>query len=324
MANVLVIGGAGYIGSVVCEKLVKTHKVTILDDLSTGFKQLINKKAKFIKGSLLQTEKLTKILIENKIDLVIYLAAKIVVSESAAKADEYYETNVNGCISLMKAMVTAKVKKLIFASSAAVYGVPQTNVIKESHQKSPCNVYGMTKIIDEKIINDISNQHGIKYLIFRFFNVSGASDSGKCGLLKKYPTWLIASVNKSIINNEPFNAYGGNYNTKDHTALRDYIHVEDLADAHLLGVEYLNKNKPSAIMNLGLGKAYTVKEVYDYAIKLYKSKNRLVIKPNRVGDPDCLLSSITQAKKVLNWSPKRNIRDMIVSDYEFQKKNIKY
>lgn len=324
MANILVIGGAGYIGSVVCEKLVKKHKVVIIDDLSTGFKQLINKKAKFIKGSLLQTNLLVKTIKENKIGLVICLAAKIVVSESASKALEYYETNVNGCLSLMKAMSVTKVNKLIFASSAAVYGVPQTKVINETHIQNPCNVYGVTKSIDEKIIANIGKQFNINYLIFRFFNVSGASDSLTYGLLKKYPTWLIASINKSIINKEKFNIYGGKYSTKDHTALRDYIHVEDIANAHCLGVDYLINKKPSAILNLGLGKAYTVKEVYDCATKLFKAKNNLVIKPNREGDPDCLLSNISQAKKILKWSPKYKLEDMITSDYKFQKKFIKY
>jgi len=324
MANILVIGGAGYIGSVVCEQLIKNHKVVILDNLSTGFKQLINKKAKFIKGSLLQTDLLIKIIKKNKIDLVICLAAKIVVSESASKALDYFETNVNGCLSLMKAISKTKVKKLIFASSAAVYGVPQTKSINENHPQKPCNVYGMTKSIDEKIITNVAKQYGINYLIFRFFNVSGASNSLSCGLLKKNPTWLIASINKSIINNEKFNIYGGKYKTKDHTSLRDYIHVEDIAYAHCLGVKYLMNKKPSAILNLGLGKAYTVKEVYNCALKLFKAKNNLIIRPNREGDPDCLLSDITNAKKTLKWCPKYKLEDMIKSDYKFQKKFIKY
>ena len=185
-------------------------------------------------------------------------------------------------------------------------------------------VYSVTKSIDEKIIANIGKQFNINYLIFRFFNVSGASDSLTYGLLKKYPTWLIASINKSIINKEKFNIYGGKYSTKDHTALRDYIHVEDIANAHCLGVDYLINKKPSAILNLGLGKAYTVKEVYDCATKLFKAKNNLVIKPNREGDPDCLLSNISQAKKILKWSPKYKLEDMITSDYKFQKKFIKY
>ncbi|MBP5256793.1 MAG: UDP-glucose 4-epimerase GalE [Mycoplasma sp.] len=324
MANILVIGGAGYIGSVVCEKLVNKHKVVILDDLSTGFKQLINKKSKFIKGSLLQTNLISEIIKDNKIDLVINLAAKIVVSESAKKALDYFETNVNGCLSVMKAISKTNVKRIIFASSAAVYGVPQTKIISESHTQNPCNVYGMTKSIDEKIISNIAKQYGINYLIFRFFNVSGANSSLTAGLLKKNPTWLIASINKSIINKEKFNIYGGKYKTKDHTALRDYIHVEDIANAHYLGVDYLMNKKPSAILNLGLGKAYTVKEVYDCARKLFKSKNNLVIKPNREGDPDCLLANITKAKKMLKWTPKYKLEDMIISDYKFQKKFIKY
>lgn len=321
--NVLITGGAGYIGSVTAELFLNNkHNVIIYDDLSTGFLKLVHKRAKFVKASILNYKKLVETFKKYKVEAVVHLAAKIVVPESVAKPFEYFETNVNGTTNILKAMNECKVNKIIFASSAAIYGNIKKVPISEDDHKNPINPYGQTKLIDEMLIkNNAVINSNFKYVNLRFFNVAGASDSGKYGMLKQKPSLLIPCISDSFIKNTQFSIYGNNYKTIDKTALRDYIDVNDIANAILLSIKYLNKNKYGTF-NLGTNKGCTVKQVYDTAVKVLKMKPNFGYKPNRPGDPDKLLTTNKLAKTKLKWSPTHSIKDMIVSDFKFRKSNI--
>jgi UDP-glucose 4-epimerase len=293
--RVLITGGAGYIGSVITEQFVKHHTVVILDDLSTGKKSLINKAATFIKGSILNQTLLNKLFKKYQFHLVIHCAAKTVVSESVSKPNLYYRHNVIGTKNLLKSMKQNKCNKLIFASSAAVYGELQKNAIKEDAIKKPCNPYGKTKLQAEKLIID----SGVDHFIFRFFNVAGASQSLKYGMLKEKPTLLISLVNKMISEQKVPIIYGDQYDTKDGTCIRDYVHVEDLARACLLALPLLRRHE-SGIYNLGSGKGYSVLSIVKLACQVNHVKFNYIVKPNRPGDPSILVASITKAIKALH------------------------
>lgn len=316
--NILVTGGAGYIGSVVVEQLVKQHNVVIYDNLSTGNTKLINPEAKFIKGDILDLKKLTKTLKKYKIELVVHLAAKTVVSESTYIPLEYYQTNTIGTFNVLAAMKEANCKNIIFSSSAAVYGNVSKMPILEDTTKNPCNPYGTSKLYAEELIKSAKKEHNFNYAIYRFFNVAGASESLRYGMIRDKLTLLIPCINQSLLQNKKFTIFGNKYKTKDHTALRDYVHVLDLAKAIIQGIDLLNQNK-SCIVNLGSGKGYTVKNVYDTSIKILKMKSNFVYKPNRPGDPDALITSNKLALKILNWKPSYKLEDMIKSDFDFRK-----
>lgn len=320
--NILITGGAGYIGSVTAELFLNNkHNVIIYDDLSTGFLKLVDKRAKFVKGSILNYSLLCKTIKENKIDLILHLAAKIVVSESVRKPTLYHKVNVNGTANILNAMERLRVNKILFASSAAVYGNIKKSVITENSIKKPCNPYGETKLIGEQLIKNHKKTHkNFNYVCLRLFNVAGASDSGKYGLLKIKPYLLIPCINDSFRLNKEFNIFGNNYKTIDKTASRDYIDVNDIAKAFFLSSSYVNKK--SGIFNIGNQKGSTVKQIYDEACKVLKKKPNFIYKPNRPGDPDNLLASNQLAKKELKWKPTHSIKQMILADYKYRNKNL--
>jgi UDP-glucose 4-epimerase len=293
--NILITGGAGYIGSVIAEHFVANHNVIILDDLSTGKKQLVNPQATFVKGSILNKKILESIFKKQHIDLVIHFAAKTVVPESVLKPDLYYQHNVIGTDNILKMMKKYGCKNLIFASSAAVYGEPKKVPVKENDFKNPCNPYGKTKLQAEQLILKAK----VNYFILRFFNVAGASKTLQSGMLKTKPTLLIPVINKLISEKQKPIIYGNQYNTKDGTCMRDYVHVEDLATVCAKAVPLLLKNK-SGIYNLGSGKGYSVLEVVKCACQINKVKFDYILKPNRLGDPAVLVTSISLAQKELH------------------------
>lgn len=326
MINVLVIGGAGYIGSVFVEQLLKSKKninVVILDDLSTGFKENVNPNAKFYKGSQLDYKLLSKILQVEKINFVFHFAAKLIVGESVFQPIEYFENNVGGVINILKCMKENDVKNIIFSSTAAVYGNPDKKdiPIKEISNKNPINPYGSSKLADEYLISACELAYGINYGILRYFNVAGASKNYGSRLIK--PTLLIPVINKSILKNEQMHVFGTNYKTRDGSCVRDYIHVIDLANAHIKMMDYILKNKKSNIVNLGTSKGFTVLEVINEAEKVLKKKVNYKISARRKGDPETLITNNNKAKKELGWVPKYTLSDMIKSDFEFRKNNVK-
>lgn len=320
---ILNIGGAGFIGSVATETFIKNgHKVIVLDDLSTGFKKLVHPKAAFIKGSMLDYNLLDRIFKKYKIDVVALYAAKIVVPESVAHPNDYYLTNVGGTATILKAMHANNVKNIIFASSAAVYGVCKKVPIDEKSPTLPCNPYGASKLMCERLLIDANKAHGTNFIAYRFFNVAGASESGNYGMMKKNPSLLIPAINDCVIHHKTVSIFGNKYKTKDGTCLRDYIHVEDLANAALLALNQLKKNK-SGIYCLGSNSGYTVLEVVKTVKKIIDKNLKYEIKGNRAGDPDALITCNKKALKNLGWKVKYTLKDMILSDYKFRKTHIK-
>lgn len=313
--NILITGGAGYIGSVIVERWVKTHKVVVYDDLATGRPFLVNDKAIFIQGSILDKKKLQSVFEKYQFDIVFHFAAKTIVPESVVKPKLYFETNYQGTKNILELMNKYGCKKLIFASSAAVYGDVKKKVIKEDDKKNPCNPYGASKLLAEEAI--ISNKK-INYVIFRFFNVAGASNSLKCGMQKNDPTLLIPKLNKTIAKGEVPIIFGNRYKTKDKTCIRDYVHVEDIANAFVLAVKYINKNKVG-VFNLGSNSGYSVLQVVEKAYKINGCKPNYKFMPPRKGDPAVLIASNQRAKNELKWSPRHSLTSMIKSDFEFRK-----
>ena len=318
--NVLVIGGAGYIGSNIVDELIsRKDNVIIYDDISTGFKNACNKKAKVIKGSFTDEKKLIKVIKDNKINVIVCMAAKTKVGESVQKPLMYYQTNINGILSVLEAMKKTKCKNLVFASSAAIYGnIKGNKPLKEDLKTIPCNPYGRTKLMSEKIIKDVAEANNFTYAMFRIFNVAGAGKNN--GVRAKKASWLIPCITRSFINKQKFIINGGNYKTKDGTTVRDYVHVVDVAHGFCLGVDLVSKNK-SGIFNLCSNKGVSTKEAYLTAVKILKQKKNFEVKGNRSGDPGVLIGDNTKAKKILKWKPiNSDIGNIIKTDYLFQKK----
>lgn len=336
MNNIIVFGGAGYIGSHLVSELLKNYRVFVIDNLITGHYEAIFNKVNsdnihnlhFFKADLKKDYVVE--CVYDYLDLysrsfggyecAICLAGSSIVSESNLDPISYYDNNLKIIINVLKILNKYDVNKFIFSSTAAVYGDGHVHAIKEYEKLNPINVYGKTKLMSEQIINDYILQNPkTKYLIFRYFNVAGAHNSGFLGELHEPESHLIPKTIVHIMNNINPVIYGNDYNTKDGTCIRDYIHVMDLAYAHLLGLEYLDKEDESRIINLGSGKGYSNKEVVSQILKSLNSKMKINYVEKRIGDPDVLLTLINRAKKYLKWVPKYNLKDIIDSDIKFRK-----
>ena len=319
MKNILVTGGAGYIGSHIVEELVKKNflKIFIVDDLSTGHKRLINKKATFIKANINKTQLIKKIILKNKIDTIIHLAAKTIVTESEKKPKLYYKANVLGTSSLLDAAKNSSVKNFLFSSTAAVYG----SKIRYANEKSktlPDSVYGKTKLQAEDLVKRNFKKN---YIILRYFNVVGASPSKKIGLINKYGQ-LFKNFAVEILKNKPkLSVYGKDYNTKDGTCIRDFIHVSDLADIHLKVLLKASKDNKSIILNCGYGKGFSVLEVVNNFKKF--SKNKVIVKFEKRRKAEIVesVANVTKLKKYLKWRPKFfNLSRMIKNSLDWEKR----
>lgn len=319
MMRVLVVGGAGYIGSHTVYELIKDgQEVVILDNLSSGYMELVHPEAKFYKGDIRVKEDIKHVFDHEEIDVVMHFAAKIVVPESVEIPLEYYYNNVEGVRILLEVMNEYNVKKIVFSSTAAVYG-EASGVCHEDDKTLPINPYGETKLTTEKMIKWVANAHGFTYVIFRYFNVAGADASLRIGLMKDQLTHLIPVAIQGIIGiRDHLTIYGNDYPTKDGTCVRDYIHVSDLAYAHVLGAHYLQKGGSSETMNLGSNAGYTVLEVANAVNEIAPLK--VVMGPRRAGDPAELIASNDKAKRILGWIPKFNLKDIVRSDYNYRKK----
>lgn len=317
--RVLVVGGAGYIGSHTVYELIKDgQEVVILDNLSSGYMDLVHPKAVFYKGDIRVKEDIINVFKKEKVDVVMHFAAKIIVPESVEIPLEYYYNNVEGVRILLEVMKEFDVKKIVFSSTAAVYGEAQ-GVCHEDDVTKPINPYGETKLTTEKMIKWVSEAHGFNYVIFRYFNVAGADESLKIGLMKDQLTHLIPVAIQGIIGlRDHLTIYGNDYPTKDGTCIRDYIHVSDLAYAHVLGARYLANGGVSETMNLGSNAGFTVLEVAQAVNEIAPLK--VVMGPRRAGDPAELIASNDKAKKILGWSPKYQLSDIVKSDYLYRKK----
>ncbi len=322
MKNILVTGGAGYIGSHTTDALIRRgFNVVVLDDLSTGFRSLVQTAAKFYEGSILDVEKVTDILIKEKINGVIHFAAKIIVPESIFQPLNYYTNNTMGVIKILEACKIANVTNFVFSSTAAVYGNGSGVLINELHPTAPINPYGFSKLMSEQIIKDVEKEFGLKSIILRYFNVAGASESQKYGQLSKNASHLIKiGCETACGKRSGMSITGIDYNTPDGTGVRDYIHVEDLADVHVLAIEYLMAGGKSETLNCGYGHGSSVREVIS-TIKKVTGKDFLVTETERrIGDAASLVADNTKIKNILGWNPKRDNLELICqSAYEWEK-----
>ena len=319
--NILITGGAGYIGSHIVELLVKAKaNVIIYDNLVTGFKKLINKKAKFIKGDTKNLKKLTEVIQKNKIVSIIHLAAYLNISESETNKKKYYKNNILGTLNLVKACKNSHVKTIIFSSSCSVYGSVKGSV-NEKNNLSPQSYYAYTKLKGENILKKYAKIFKFNYGILRYFNVAGASNSGKIGQIEKSHGQLIKNLAIQSLKLIPkVSIYGKNYKTKDGTCIRDYIHVSDLADIHLKILKKITKNKNSLIINCGYGKGYSVKEIVDI-FKLLKKNVIVEYQKRRPGDISQIYADTKKIRKILNWKPKfNNIKKILLSAIKWENK----
>lgn len=315
--KILVTGGAGYIGSHLINQLLlnSDYRVFSLDKKNSP-NQKYNKKCFFIKGRIGDKNLVRKILKENKIDLVIHLASLIRIDESEKKPLKYFKNNVLEGISLLEVMRETGTDKIIYSSSAAVYGSGPGKKIRESHKTEPFSIYGLTKLEFEKILNFYNQKHNFKCIIFRIFNAAGADPSAKIREIHKPETHLIPRVLDSLNSQKPILIYGKNYNTPDGTCLRDYIHVNDISSAFISAISFLNKDKIFEIYNLGSGQAYSVKEVIDLCSKILNKKIKVIFKDRREGDLATLVSDNSKIKKLLKWKPKYKLKDMIIHTFK--------
>lgn len=302
--NILVTGGAGYIGSHVVSSLLNAgHKVVTLDNLEKGHREAV-RGGQFIEGDLEDKKTLDRIMKDYTIQGVIHLAAHSLVGESMENPGKYYYNNVANGINLLETMVNNNVKYLVFSSTAAVYGEPEEVPITEAHPTRPTNTYGESKLFFEKMMARYDQIYGLKYVSLRYFNAAGADPSGKIGEQHDPETHLIPIVLERVTGQrEKLYIYGDDYPTKDGTCIRDYIHVNDLADAHLLAVDALANGLKSSIYNLGNGEGYSVKEVIETASKIVGKPIEAEIGKRRAGDPAILVASSDKIKEELGWKP---------------------
>lgn len=314
--RLLVLGGAGYIGShTAVELLDRGHEVVIADNLITGYKQAVPKEAVFYQGDIRDYNFLNNLFKTEKIDAVIHFAAFSLVGESVTNPLKYYENNLYGTKVLLQAMIDNNVDKIVFSSTAATYGEPENIPILESDRTCPTNPYGETKLAMEKMMKWSANAYQLRYVSLRYFNACGAHKSGKLGEAHNPESHLIPLV-LQVPNGkrESVSIYGTDYDTPDGTCIRDYIHVTDLAEAHILAVEYLMKGGESNVFNLGNGVGYSVREVIETARKVTGHPISAVEIPRRAGDPARLVASGEKAKTVLGWEPKiTSLEDIIRS-----------
>ncbi|MFH1441417.1 MAG: UDP-glucose 4-epimerase GalE [Candidatus Omnitrophota bacterium] len=320
--NILVIGGAGYIGSHMARLLLETgFNTVIFDNLSTGYKEFIPKKAAFIKGDLREEKNISKAFSKYSIDTVMHFAASSLVGESVRDPLKYYENNVYACVNLIKAMIEHKVKKFIFSSTAAVYGKPETVLIKEDNTIKPANPYGRSKRMIEKILEDIAQTGDLTYITLRYFNAAGAHPSAEIGEKHNPETHLIPNILKTAKGaKKELVIFGNDYPTKDGTCVRDYIHVQDLCLAHLLALKALNNKIKNEVFNLGSGNGYSIKEVIEIAQKITGKKIKTKTGPRRPGDPVKLVASAQKAKEILGWQAQYGLEEIIRTAWEWEKK----
>ena len=306
--NILITGGAGYIGSHVSFLLIeKGYNITIIDSLITGNKQLVPKEANLEICDITDTDKVTQILKSKKFEAVLHFAGLIRVDESVKYPEKYIEFNYNKAKIFLDICFQNNLNKVIFSSSAAVYGNPKKDKIIESDELNPLSPYADSKLMLENYLIDQSKNVNVKYIILRYFNVAGADQKMRTGLISKFSTHLIKIAsevatkkrNKLVIN-------GDDYNTPDGTPIRDYIHVSDLADIHLKSLEYLLKDNQSEIFNCGYGKGYSIKEVINCLNNLLETNINFEIGPRRDGDSECIVSNSEKFIKAMSWKPKFN------------------
>lgn len=308
MANILVTGGAGYIGSHVSLALKQRgHEPIIVDNLSHGHQSVVEKAVgtSIIVADTRDTVAMKRILGERRIDAIMHFAAFIEVGESVKDPLAFYDNNVHGSVNLLRAAQSAGIQHFVFSSTCATYGPPRVIPIPEDHPQNPMSPYGQTKLMVERILADCEAAFGLRSVNFRYFNAAGAHPGGGLGENHSPETHLIPIVLDAALGRRPnVSIFGDDYNTPDGTCIRDYIHVSDLADAHVLGVEYLLAKGASTAFNLGNGRGFSVKEVIAAVKKVTGIDIPVQMAPRRAGDPAVLVGSSEKARRLLGWTPK--------------------
>ncbi|MFA6596626.1 MAG: UDP-glucose 4-epimerase GalE [Ignavibacteriaceae bacterium] len=322
---VLVTGGAGYIGSHVVRLLInKEIEVIVLDNLSRGHKASLPQNVIFEEVDLLDREKLSAVIQKHNIDSVIHFAAFAYVGESVENPEMYYRNNVSGSFNLINALKEKGVRHFVFSSTCSLYGNPLHIPISEEETTKPINPYAKTKLMIEQILADYDSAYGMKHVALRYFNAAGASVGGEIGESHFPEPHLIPLVLFTALDKrESISVYGDDYPTPDGTCIRDYIHVEDLAEAHVKALEYLNKGNSSQIINLGTGDGNSVKEVISVAEEVTGRKIKSVIAPRREGDPAVLVADNKKAKEILGWNPEFKLKDILQTAWQWHQ-NPKY
>ena len=326
--TILVTGGAGYIGSHTVYALKRNgYKVIVLDNLVYGHRDLVESvlKVELIEGDTSDRQLLDELFSSRDITAVMHFSAYAYVGESVKDPAKYYRNNVIGTLVLLEAMLAASVKQFVFSSTCATYGVPKTVPIPEDHPQNPINPYGESKLMVEKILSDFNNAYDLRSVRFRYFNAAGADPSGLLGEDHNPETHLIPLVLQTALGKrESISIFGTDYPTSDGTCVRDYIHVNDLADAHVLGLEYLLKGGDSAVFNLGNGNGFSVKEVIQAAEQVTGKSIKAIECDRRPGDPPALIGSSDRARQILGWKPKySNIQDIIAHAWNWHQKRHK-
>lgn len=312
--SVLVLGGAGYIGSHAVYQLIdQNYEVVVIDNLQTGHKDAVHPQAKFYQGDIRDKEFLRTVFAAEKIDGVLHFAANSLVGESMEKPLMYFDNNVYGTQVLLEIMNEYGIKNIVFSSTAATYGEQKVMPITEDMPTLPTNAYGETKLTMEKIMKWCEIAHNLKYVSLRYFNVAGARSTGEIGEDHTPETHLIPLILQVPLGQREFiSIFGDDYDTEDGTCIRDYIHVEDLIDAHILALNYLKNGGESNVFNLGSGSGYSVKDMIEAAREVTGHEIPAKVVPRRSGDPSKLIASSAKAKQVLGWEPKKaSIRNII-------------
>jgi UDP-glucose 4-epimerase len=310
----LVTGGAGYIGAHVVKSLLENDfKVVIVDDLSTGLARKVPSNVVFEKIDIAETNKLAQIMKSNKVEGVIHLAAKKAVGESMINPSLYYKENIGGFISLLEAMSQADVKRIVYSSSAAVYGTPTENKVTEKSATNPESPYGETKLVGEWLLKADEKARQIQWIALRYFNVVGAANPelGDTGVNN-----LVPMVFRALSNNQRPQVFGGDYATQDGSCIRDYIHVSDLADSHLIAAQKLLNENYCGIINIGRGQGFSVKQVMDTISEVLGKNINYEVVDRRPGDPAQTIADVSKAKSDLNWEAKKDLKSMVSSAWQ--------
>lgn len=319
---ILVVGGAGYIGSHLVKELVKKEEVVVLDNLATGHKEAVDFRAVFVKGDLGNVEDLESIFSKYPIKAVMHFAAYSLVGESVQDPYKYYENNVANTLTLLNVMLKYNVKNFIFSSTAATYGIPKEEIILESSLTSPINPYGRSKLMVEQILADFHAAYGLHYVVLRYFNAAGAHASGEIGENHDPETHLIPIILQQLLGErDSISVFGTDYPTEDGTCIRDYIHVTDLANAHIAALEALLKEtKAAETYNLGNGVGYSVKQVIEMCEKVTSRKANVILSDRRPGDPARLVASSDKIYNELGWKAERGLETIIQSAWNWHNK----
>lgn len=311
--HILVCGGAGYIGSHMARWLaLNSIRVTVLDNLSTGHREAVAW-GEFVQADVLDPDSLERAFAGRRYDAVMHFCARSLVGESVQKPYDYYTANVTGTLNLLMAMQRHGIDRLVFSSTAAVFGQPQSDRIDEEHPKQPINPYGASKLMVERILADAAPAYGLDSVSLRYFNAAGAAEDGGIGESHEPETHLIPNVLRAALGVGPaLKVFGDDYPTRDGTCVRDYVHVDDLAQAHLLALRYLENHPGAHAFNLGNGQGFTVREVIAAAESVSGGRIEYSIEPRRAGDPAVLVASSEKARRVLGWQPRHTTLEPII------------